>query len=171
MIRLQRSSAAGRLLIALLALSMSPNLYAQHQKGSGALTKPTAAKIARLLDQSGYTYTKAGETVWTIAFKGKALADFKVVITFGEGFVVVFVVVVEKKNLNGRPPELMYKLLKFNDYADFVKLGFDDDDDLDLSADLRIRTLDLQELKDTVEQVAAAADQVYATVRPYMTAH
>jgi hypothetical protein len=170
MIRLQRSRWIGWLPIALLALSMSPNLYAQHQKEPGAPTKSTLAKIAQLLDQSGYTYTKAGANVWTVKFKGKALSDFNVLIAGNESLLVVSVDVAEKKNLKGNSPEMMYKLLKFNFVADFVKIGLDDDDDLFVRADLTTRTLDLQELKDVVDQVAVAADQVYTTVRPFMTA-
>ena len=170
MIRLQRSRCIGWLLIALLALIMSPNLYAQSQQKPAAPTTSTLEKIAGLLDQSGYSYTKVNENTWTIEFKGKALTDFNVVISSTpEGILVVVVIVAEKKNLKGKPPEMMYKLLKFE--ADFVKIGLNDHDDLFVSAELTIRTLDLQEFKDVVDQAAAAADQVYAIARPFMTAH
>jgi hypothetical protein len=170
MTRLPRNRWIGWLLIALLALIMSPNLYAQSQQKPGAPTKSTFEKIAGLLDQSGDSYTKVNENTWTIKFKGKALSDFNVFISSTpEGVLVVLVIVAEKKNLKGNPPEMMYKLLKFG--ADFVKIGLNDYDDLFVSAELPTRTLDLQEFKDVVDQVAAAADQVYAIVRPYMIAH
>jgi hypothetical protein len=171
MIRLPGNRWSGWLLIALLALSMSSNLYAQSPQKPDAPTKSTLEKIAGLLDQSGESYTKVDENTWTIKFKGKALTDFKVLITSTGGILVVLVIVAEKKNLKGNPPEMMYKLLKFEFDADFVKTGLNDRDDLLVSAELTIRTLDLQEFKDIVDQVAAAADQVYATVRPFMTPH
>jgi len=77
----------------------------------------------------------------------------------------------QQKSLHGNIQELMYKLLRLNDDFDYVKLCIDDDSSLLVRSDLPLRTLDLQEFKDVVEQVAAAADQVYATVRPYMTPH
>jgi len=172
MIRLPRSRWIGWLLIALLALSMSSNLYAESQQKPGAPTKSTLEKIAGLLEQSGESYTKVKENTWRIKFNGKALTDFNVLMgSTPEGTLVVFVIVAEKKNLKGNPPEMMYKLLKFDDDFDFVKIGLDDDDDLIVSANLTVRTLDLQEFKDVVNRVAAAADQVYATVRPFMTPH
>lgn len=171
MIRLQRSRLIGRLLIAVVALSMSPNLYSQHQTESGAPAKSTLAKIAGFLDQSGYTYTKVRENVWTIAFTGKAFSNFNVRIASNESILVMSVLVVEKKkNLKGNIQEMMYKLLKFNIDADFVKMGIDDDENLIVRADLTTRTLDLQEFKDVVEQMAAAANEIYTTVRPYMNA-
>lgn len=166
----QRSRVMRLSLIALLALSMSSNLYAQSRQEPGAPTKSVLEKIARLLDQSGYSYTKVDEGVWTVKFKGKAFSDFNVMIFPAADTLVVMVVVAEKKSMKGNPPEMMYKLLKSNFNADFVKIGLDDDDDFVVRADLRIRTLDLQEFKETVEQVAAFADQVFTTVRPFMTA-
>ena len=170
MIRLPRSRWIGWLLIALFALSMSSNLYAESQQKPGAPTKSTLEKIAGLLEQSGESYTKVKENTWRIKFNGKALTDFNVLMgSTPEGTLVVFVIVAEKKNLKGNPPEMMYKLLKYD--ADFVKIGLSDRDNLFVSSDLRIRTLDLQEFKEVVDQVAAAADEVYATVRPFMTPH
>ena len=170
MIRLQRSRWVGWLIISLLALSMSSNLHAQHKTNAGTQTKPLA-KIAGFLEQSGYTYTKARENIWTVAFKGKALSEFNVAISGNESTLLVLVVLVEQqKSLHGNIQELMYKLLKFNDAADYVKLCIGDDSELLVRSDLPTRTLDLQEFKDVVEQVAAATDEIYATVRPYVTA-
>ena len=99
------------------------------------------------------------------------MSEFNVTISGNESTLVVFVVLVEQqKSLHGNIQELMYKLLKFNDAADYVKLCIGDDSELLVRSDLPTRTLDLQEFKDGVEQVAAATDEIYATVRPYVTA-
>jgi hypothetical protein len=171
MIRVRRNRWIGWLLITLLASSMSSNLYAQSQQKPDAPTRSTLEKIAGLLDQSGDSYTKVSENTWTIKFKGKALADFNVLITSTPGILVVLVIVAENKNLKGTPPEMMHKLLKSEFDVDFVKIGLNDSDDLLVSSELTIRTLDLQEFKLIVDQVAAAADQVYAKVRPFMNSH
>ena len=170
MTHLQRNKWIGWLIISLLSLSMSPNLHAQHKTDVGTQTKPLA-KIAGFLEQSGYTYTKVSQNVWTVGFKGKALSEFNVTISGNESTLVVFVVLVEQqKSLHGNIQELMYKLLKFTNASDYVKLCIGDDSELLVRSDLPTRTLDLQEFKDGVEQVAAATDEIYATVRPYVTA-
>ena len=157
-------------MISLLSLSMSSNFYAQSQQKPAGPGKSNAEKITALLDQSGESYTRVEENVWRIKFKGKVLTDFNVLITSTGESLIVLVIVAEKKDLKGNPPEMMYKLLKSEFDVDFVKTGLSDRDDLLVSAELTIRTLDLQEFKLIVDQVAAAADQTYATVRPYMTA-
>ena len=167
---LQRNRWIGWLIVLLLSLSMSSNPYAQSQQKPGGPGKSNLEKIAGLLDQSGESYTRVEENTWRIKFKGKVLTDFNVLITSAGDSLVVLVIIAEKKDLKGNPPEMMYKLLKSEFDADFVKTGLNDRDDLLVSAELTIRTLDLQEFKLIVDQVAAAADQIYATVRPYMAA-
>jgi hypothetical protein len=128
-----------------------------------------AAVLARLLEQSGYTYTKAAESVWTIAFKGKALPQFTLVATAHEDMAVLFVILAKKTELK-LSPELMIKLLKLNVDLDRVKIGLDDDGDANVRVDLSIRRLDLAELKANIEQLSGAADEVYAAIKPYLTA-
>jgi hypothetical protein len=60
----------------------------------------------------------------------------------------------------------MQTLLRANSSFDRVKIGFDDDGDLVVRTDLSLRILDLQELKDNAEQVAAASNELYETIAP-----
>jgi hypothetical protein len=129
--------------------------------------KPPAI-IARLLDQSGYTYTKAADGVWAIAFRGKALAEFNVIITTQQDIVVIFVIVAGKKELKATP-EVMGKLLKLNGELDRVKIGIDGEGDTFVRIDLSVRRMDQEEMKTNIEQVAAAADVVYAAIKPHVT--
>ena len=119
------------------------------------------------MEASGYSYTKAADSVWAIAFEGKSLPKFNVIASTQEDVLVLFAIVAEKKNL--RPaPEAMHKLLQLNSDLDRVKIGIDKDGDLFVRVDLSIRVLDTQELKENVEQVAAAADVVFSSMRPYI---
>jgi hypothetical protein len=124
--------------------------------------------IARLLDQSGYTYTKAADGVWAIPFKGKGLTDFNVVVATQQDIAVIFAIVAEKKNFRVTP-EAMGKLLRLNSDLDRVKIGIDEEGDTFARVDLSIRILDGQEFKANIEQVAAAADVVYGAIKPYLT--
>ena len=127
-----------------------------------------ATKIADLLDQSGYTYTKHNETVWSIKRQGNNLSQFKVVVAAGPHIMVTFVTVVEKAQMNGSEDMLRMLLRQDHDY-DYVKVGLDADDDLFVRIDSDPRLLDLRSFKDTIEQVANVADEIYKKVRPFLT--
>jgi len=126
-----------------------------------------AAKIADLLDQSGYTYTKHNETVWSIKRQGNNLSQFKVVVAAGRDLMVVFVTVVRKAQMNGSE-DLLHTLLRQDHEYDYVKVGLDADDDLFVRIDSDPRLVDLQSFKNTIEQVAITADEIYKKIRPYL---
>lgn len=130
-----------------------------------------ATKVNELLTQSGYEIKRASENVWLIPFKGESLKEFTVILsTSGDGnLLVVFVVVAEKKNIKGTA-DLWLRMLRFNDELDRVKVGVDGDADAFVRIDLATRTLDLDELKANIHQVAAAADEVHAAIEPYLAA-
>jgi hypothetical protein len=130
------------------------------------------AKIARLLDQSGMTYTKAGEGVWTMKFQGEALGEFGLFVatTPAPSELVVVGVVVASKAEFKPSQELFLNLLRFNGGADQVKVGVDDDGDIFLRAEVNGRLLDAREFKAVVEQVAAAANQVRGQNKSFFAA-
>src|SRR5215510_5064658 len=135
---------------------------------ANAQEKSSPTRISQLLEESGYPYTKAAENVWAIPFEGKALSKFKVVASTEQNILVLFAVVAEKKRLRVIP-EMMQKLLRLNTELDRVKIGIDDQGDAIVRVDLSIRVLDSQELKANIEQVAAAADEVFAAIKPFIT--
>lgn len=128
-----------------------------------------SAKIASLLENSGYPYTKAANSVWAVPFEGKVLPKFNVVASTEQDMLVLFVIVAEAKNLRVTP-ELMRTMLKLNGDLDRVKIGIDKDGDAFVRIDLSVRILDSQELKANIEQVAAAADELYKAIRPFISA-
>jgi Putative bacterial sensory transduction regulator len=118
-------------------------------------------KVGHLLADSGYNFVKKTDTVWYVEKQGKALKDFKVIIATENDLMVTFVIVAKKSQLQDTDT-LFRKLLRFNHDLDRVKIGFDGDGDLFVRADNSVRTMDVQELKEIVEQVAASANEVYA---------
>lgn len=127
-----------------------------------------ADKITRLLEQSGYTYTKTADNIWAIPFHGKALPDFDVFITQEKGVVVTLVLVAEKNQFKA-DPDLMRSLLRMNDDIDRVKISIGKEGRLTVRIDASLRLLDQEEFKGNVEQVASAADMTGRALKPYLT--
>jgi hypothetical protein len=126
-----------------------------------------ATKVAQLLDQSGYTYTKHSDTAWSINRQGNYLSQFKVIIAVGSDIMVAFVIVAKKAQMN-RSEDLLRTLVRQDHEYDYVKVGLDRDDDLFVRIDSNARLLDLQEFKATIEQVANTSDEIYKQVRPFL---
>ena len=126
----------------------------------------TDAKLASIVESSGATYKKVAEGVWVVKLKGDALADIDVIVTSAEGLILLGVVVAQKKTMQVSP-EMMRTLLKLVHNIDFVKIGFDDDDDLFVRIELPARLFDLEEFKADLQQIAAASDKVYVAIKPF----
>ena len=123
--------------------------------------------IDKLLSQSGYPYIQNTDAIWTIDFKGKSLPKYTLIITKTDDIVVAFVTVVEKSNVK-LTPEAMYKLLLANYNYDKVKISLGRSDEICVRIDQSIRVTDLPEMKDNINRVALAADEVYAMLKPYL---
>ncbi len=126
--------------------------------------------IEKLLSQTGYTYvdrSDATDAIWTIDFIGKSLPRYMVIITKADDLVIAFVTVAEKNNMK-LTTEAMQKLLQANFSYDKVKIGLGRNGDLSIRIDQSIRITDLQEMKENINQVAVAADELYALLTPYL---
>lgn len=150
-------------LLTLLAVS------ALAQEKKPAMDKASASKIVQLLEDSGHTYGKAADNVWSVKFRGNTLDDITVITIGHDGMLILVAVVAEKKDFKASP-ELLMKLLRLNDDYDRLKVGIDKDGDMFVRIDLTLRVTDSQEFKLNVEQVSAAADEIAAAIKPYMIA-
>jgi hypothetical protein len=132
-----------------------------------ALQNGAVMKTAQFLEQFGGSYTKISDAVWVVPFKGKEIDSVEVLVVVSpeSNVMVIGATVVKQKNLKLSQP-LLYRLLKYNHVADYVKVGFDDDDDLFVRADLNVKTLEFQSFKEILEQVGAVADELYTQVKP-----
>lgn len=127
---------------------------------------PNAAKVFRLLNASGYEFTKKSDTVWYIMKHGDHLGDFKVIGANEGDLLVVFVTVAQKAHIR-MDMDLASTMLKLNNDLDQVKIGIDNDGDAFVRTDISIRILDKDAFKAIIEQVAAAAEETYAAMKPY----
>jgi ribosome-interacting GTPase 1 len=129
-------------------------------------TNATASRVVSLMQANSYNFqTTQSPTVWLIRFAGDHLKDIKVVVTVKDSTMVVFVTVVE----NQRMPvttEFMRTLLEQNHELDRVKVGYDRDGDLSVRIDSNMRVMDATELRDIVNQVKSASDEIYGKIEP-----
>lgn len=163
-----RSIRKATMVMMMAALMASAVLRADARMLAQSKSDPqTVAKLAGILERSGYAYKKAADNIWVVNFKGNSLADVNVIVTSAEGLVVMAVVVAQKSTMKVTP-EMMYKLLKLTHDIDRVKIGFDSDDDLFVRSEVSTRLFDLEEFKFDMQQVAAASDQIHAAIKPFL---
>ena len=122
------------------------------------------SKLAQILERSGYPYKKAADNVWVVNFKGKSKADIRVFVTSADNLIVMGTVVATKASMKVTP-ELMFKLLRIVHDIDRVKIGFDDDEDLFLRAEVINKCFDVEDFKSSMDQISAGTDKVYAAIK------
>jgi hypothetical protein len=154
--------AACLVLLSAALFSAAPPLHAQSLNDK-------ADKLVSLMKQDGFDYkTTSSPTVFTIHFTGDHLKDIKVILALGDdedSDLVVFVTVTPKATMP-TTAEFRYTLLKFNHDFDQVKVGLDGDDDLSVRIDGSTRVADATYLKNIVNQVKSASDEIYGKIQP-----
>jgi len=142
-------------------------VQAQSTEKAPALSKAASSKIVQMLEESEHTYAKSSGNVWVVKFQGNNLKDIGVIVIGTETVLVLVSVIVEKEEFK-TAPELLMKLLRFNDDYDRIKVAIDDDGSMIVRLDMTLRIADTKEFKENVEQVSAAADEIYATLKPFL---
>ena len=151
--------------------SVAPPLHAQTpaDKAAAQALADKTEKLVRLMKEDGYSYvTTTSPTVFVIHLTGDHLKDIKVILAIGtddDSDLVVFVTVTPKATM---PPtaDFRYILLKANHEYDQVKVGLDGDDDLSVRIDASMRLADATYLKNEVNQVKNASDEIYGQIQP-----
>jgi hypothetical protein len=153
----------------MMAIIAGVSLAASAKRTPQVKTDPqVVAKLAQILERSGYTYRKATDNVWVVNFKGNSLAEIQVFVTSVENLVIMGAVVAKKASMKVSP-EMMFKLLRIVHDIDRVKIGFDDDEDLFVRAEVTTKCFDVEEFKASMEQVSAGTDKVHAAIKTYLT--
>jgi hypothetical protein len=125
----------------------------------------TNTRVELLLRNSGYPYRRTSANTWVIERPGGRKGW--VLVAAGQEFVVLGIIVAEKQNMRVSA-DLSFRLLKLNHDLNYVKVGFDNDDDLFARLELRIRLVDLPAFKTMYEDVNSGADKTYEVVRPFL---
>ena len=158
-------------LLSAAAFSVAPPLHAQTpaDKAAAQALVDNTEKLVRLMKEDNFNYVATSSpTVFVIHFTGDHLKDIKVILALGadeDSDLVIFVTVTPKATM---PPtaDFRYKLLKTNHDYDQVKVGFDGDDDLSVRIDASMRLADATYLKNEVNQVKNASDEIYGQIQP-----
>jgi len=135
-------------------------------KSPGAAAPPAAAQSSRvdqMLKATGFKFTTHNPTTWSIDFERKTLGKFKVIMSTGSDILVTFAILAKNANIN-KSPQLMEALASANHEYDYVKVGLDKDGDMFVRTDTLLRTLDSKALKDVINQVANASEEVFIKV-------
>src|SRR5262249_42496894 len=130
----------------------------------GAVARPVGSFEIRTGSQGDRVrYKTHNATTWSIDFERKTLGKFKVILSTGTDIAVTFAILAKKANIN-KTPRLMDALLSANHDYDYVKVGLDKDGDLFVRVDDWLPTLNARHLKDTINQVANASEEIYVKV-------
>jgi hypothetical protein len=122
-----------------------------------------SARIEQMLKETGFKFTTHNPTTWSIDFDRKNLGKFKVIMSTGSDILVTFAILAKKANIN-KSPKMMDTLLSANHEYDYVKVGLDKDGDMFVRIDTLMRTLDSRALKDVINQVANASEEVFIKI-------
>ena len=158
-------------LVLSILFSQAAICRAQTPAQAPAAPAPAAAAkepgdIVLLLEKSGYKYKKVSDGVWEITFAGTNTGDFPVRLALAGNIILAIAKLADRKELQMDPPFLI-KLLECNDQFDFVKLSLSKDM-LYLRMETGTRLLDGQELKNLLEQVSAATDEIYPQIKQFL---
>jgi hypothetical protein len=129
----------------------------------GAAARPALAQsvsMAKMLEQTGYTYKTHNATTWSIDLDRKNTGTTKVILSTGDDMLVTFVILAKKAAIK-KTPQLLEALARANHDYDYTKIGLDKDGDLFVRIDTKLRLLDAAELKYVIDQVANASNELY----------
>jgi len=116
-----------------------------------------------LLKQTGYAFTTHNATTWSVELNKKNLGKLRVIMSTGSDILVTFVIVAKQAAIQ-KTPQMMEALLTANHDYDYTKIGLDKDGDMFVRVDMPLRLVDADELKQIIDQVANASDELYAKV-------
>lgn len=131
-------------------------------------TTAAQSQFEDLLRQSGYDVKKVKANSWYIERVGKAQPKIKILIGASSTSVAIAAVVAPKRNLR-LTTDAYLKLMKLSYDLNYVRICVDRNDDLIVMAQRKVAWLNLQEFKDAIEKVAAAADRTYGEMRLFIT--
>lgn len=151
-------------LLPLGARAARPSTDASRIAPFTSATDASAAKIVSLMRADSYNFLNTkSPTVWMIPFNGDHLKDIRVVVTVKDGTMVVFATIVRGQQLP-MTTDFMRTLLEQNHELDRVKIGYDHEGDLSVRIDGSVRVMDAPELREIVNQVRNASDEVYGMI-------
>ncbi len=153
-----------RLAAAIGLLLLSQPLAAAQGSAQDKVSPETIARVVKLLEGSGYRYTKAAEEVWSIDFKGEQRSSIRVLIIAYEQQLHIDGVIALKAEV-ADDPETLKQLLIMNRSVDNATVLIDGDNDYVARYWFSLKNADVKSFKESVEAIALAADQSYGAIK------
>ena len=131
-------------------------------------SRPALAEdVDAMLKETGYNYTTHNATTWSLELSRKNTGKVRVILSTGSDILVTFIILAKKAEI-AKTPQMMDALLTANNDYDYCKIGLDKDGDLFVRVDSLMRTLDGPALKQTIDQVANASDELYPKIKTWI---
>jgi hypothetical protein len=121
-------------------------------------------RVLRLLEGSGYQYTKLTDSAWSVSFFGKNRDTVDVIVVGDQDDVLVLSVIADRAQFDNNPAALR-QLLKTNAVLpERVSVMLDDEGDYVVQTRNRLDRLTSATLKAAIAAVASASDDAYGAV-------
>ncbi|MFH1067406.1 MAG: hypothetical protein V1746_05860 [bacterium] len=121
--------------------------------------------VEAVAKETGYHFRKINDRVCKFLFSGERFKAIDVLVVWQGSLLVLGSVLASK--YTGENARLAHELLVLNNNLDRVKVGVNQEGMLFVRVDVSIRTLDQQEFKENLDQIAAAADYVFGIIQAY----
>jgi hypothetical protein len=165
----------GRTIPAGTAIS-GPNVTAADLCGSSAGASATdgtpedIARVNQLESATGYTFLATRDPSVTVYHATKSNGDIKVVLAIDskDNTMVIFCTVTTSASMPSNNAAFYRSLLHYNHEFGSVKVGLDADYDLSVRVDVTLRTLDAQDLKRIIDQVADVSNSILTNIKPQL---
>jgi Tir chaperone protein (CesT) family len=143
----------------LLFVCSSATIAAQTQE---KVSIETVARVVRLLEGSGYRYTKLTQSAWFISFKGNAKDSVEVIVTPDREDLVFLSVIADRQQLDNNAAALR-ELLKANASLPERVSVMLDQDDYTVETRSPLEQLNAATFKSALLTVANAADDIFGS--------
>lgn len=141
-----------------------PSLTRRVQKEARIQAAMTRDQIRACLAQDGWPVEEVSDTTLRSGFRGKTRI-FPVIVHVTKSTVSFAIVpYVHAPEEPDMADELFRKLLHYNREMNLAKFSVDEDDDVVLSVEYRLRDLDPSEVRDAIDVISFYADKLYGEV-------
>jgi hypothetical protein len=131
--------------------------------GQEKVSSDTVARVVKLLEGSGYQYSKLSQTAWSTTFRGKNKSSVNVLIIPDRDDLVFLSVIADREQLDDNVTALR-QLLKANAaLPEGVSVMLDGDDDYIVQSRSSLKPLNGAAFKMAILTVANAADDIYGS--------
>ena len=144
------------LLVGILAIAIAS--YAQ--TNTSGSTQKTVSAFEKMMNETGYPYTKFSDSTASIKFDGTdVIKSYSVIVLKTGGAYVAFVDISTTMGIKVDPSK--YKsILRANNSFDLIKFGLEEDGSITARYEIYESGLTSKNLKRIINQLAAAAEEI-----------